>query len=100
MGLPSSSGAVLLPAIRTLISVPAGIEVMPFGPFLFWTTAGSSIWTLALTTAGWALGSQWSRVLGFIRPVQGIISNLLVLLLLAGMVWLGLRSWRRRRGAP
>ncbi|HCA61726.1 MAG TPA: alkaline phosphatase, partial [Synechococcales bacterium UBA8647] len=40
--------------IRTLISVPAGIELMPFVPFLLWTTAGSLIWTLLLTLAGFA----------------------------------------------
>ncbi len=89
----------LLPAIRTLISVPAGIEMMPFGPFLFWTTAGSLIWNLALTTAGWALGSNWNRVLGFIKPVEGLVNKLLLLAILAVVVWLGLRVWRRRRDA-
>ena len=87
----------LLPAIRTLISVPAGIEMMPFGPFLFWTTAGSLIWNLALTAGGWALGSNWSRVAGFIKPLEAAVYQLLVLLLLATLVWLGLRVWRRRR---
>ena len=33
----------LLPGIRTLISVPAGVELMPITPFLIWTTAGSLI---------------------------------------------------------
>jgi len=47
----------LVPGIRTLISVPAGIELMPFTPFLIWTTAGSLIWTLLLTIAGVALGA-------------------------------------------
>lgn len=87
----------LLPAIRTLISVPAGIEMMPFGPFLCWTTAGSLIWNLALTTGGWALGRNWSRVAGFLEPVEAVVQQLLVLMLLAMLVWLGLRVWRRRR---
>jgi len=89
----------LIPAIRTLISVPAGIEMMPFGPFLFWTTAGSLIWNLALTAAGWALGSNWNRVLGFIKPVEGLVNKLLLLAILAVVGWLGLRVWRRRRDA-
>lgn len=36
----------LVPAIRTLISVPAGIAQMPFASFAFYTLAGSAIWTL------------------------------------------------------
>ena len=86
----------LIPAIRTLISVPAGIELMPFPSFLIWTTAGSLIWTVALTTAGWLLGSRWSEVLQAIKPVEGVVNKLLALVLLAVVVWLGLRIWRRR----
>jgi membrane protein DedA with SNARE-associated domain len=86
----------LIPAIRTLISVPAGVELMPFGPFLFWTTAGSLIWNLALTAAGWLLGSRWHEVLGFIKPFEGLVNKLLALLIVGVVVWLGLRIWRRR----
>jgi membrane protein DedA with SNARE-associated domain len=87
----------LIPAIRTLISVPAGIELMPFGPFLFWTTAGSLVWNLALTAAGWALGSNWTQVLAFIKPIEGLVNKVVVLLVLGVVVWLGLRLWRRRQ---
>lgn len=87
----------LIPAIRTLISVPAGIEMMPFGPFLFWTTAGSLIWNLALTAAGWSLGSNWDRVLTFIKPVEGVVNKLLALLIAAVVIGLGLRLWKRRQ---
>jgi len=88
----------LIPAIRTLISVPAGVELMPFGSFLFWTTAGSLIWNLALTAAGWALGSHWDQVLLWVKPVEGIVNKLIALALLTVLAWLGLRIWRRRQG--
>jgi len=87
----------LIPAIRTLISVPAGVELMPFGSFLFWTTAGSLIWNLALTAAGWALGSHWDQVLLWVKPEEGIINKLIALALLTVLAWLGLRIWRRRQ---
>jgi len=87
----------LIPAIRTLISVPAGVELMPFGSFLFWTTAGSLIWNLALTAAGWALGSHWDQVLLWVKPVEGIVNKLIALALLTVLAWLGLRIWRRRQ---
>jgi membrane protein DedA with SNARE-associated domain len=69
--------------------------MMPLGPFLIWTTAGSLIWTVALTTAGWLLGSRWNEVLVSIKPVEGVVYKVLALALLALMVWLGLRIWRR-----
>lgn len=86
----------LVPGIRTLISVPAGIELMPFGPFLIWTTAGSLIWTLLLTLAGLGLGESYSNVKLWIDPVSKVVKVGLVMAVLFALVWLGLRIWRRR----
>ena len=87
----------LVPGIRTLISVPAGIEMMPFAPFLVWTTAGSLIWTLLLTLAGLLLGESWDKAADWIEPVSQIVKYGLVIALLATGIWLGLRIWRRRQ---
>ena len=89
----------LLPGIRTLISVPAGIELMPLVPFLLWTTAGSLIWTLLLTLAGFALGEGYSNVEVWIEPVSKIIKVGLVVGAVAVAVWVGLRIWRPRHTA-
>jgi membrane protein DedA with SNARE-associated domain len=86
----------LIPGIRTLISVPAGIEMMPFVPFLIWTTAGSLIWTLLLTVAGLLLGESYSNVEVWIEPVAKVIKVLLVAAVLGFGVWLGLRTWKKR----
>ncbi|KZR72042.1 Inner membrane protein YqjA [Prochlorococcus marinus str. MIT 1313] len=86
----------LVPGIRTLISVPAGIELMPFAPFLIWTTAGSLIWTLLLTLAGLGLGEGYSNVELWIDPVSKVVKGALVIAVLAAVMWLGLRIWRRR----
>jgi len=86
----------LIPGIRTLISVPAGIEMMPFVPFLIWTTAGSLIWTLLLTMAGLLLGESYSNVEVWIEPVAKVIKVLLVAAVLGFGVWLGLRTWKKR----
>ena len=88
-----------MPGIRTLISVPAGIELMPMAPFLIWTTAGSLIWTLLLTIAGMVLGEGYSNVEVWIDPVSKVIKVGLVVAVLAGGVWLALRIWRRRQSA-
>ena len=89
----------LVPGIRTLISVPAGIEMMPLAPFLIWTTAGSLIWTLLLTVAGLLLGESYSNVELWIEPVSKVIKVGLVITVVAVAVWLVLRIWRRRRSA-
>ena len=88
-----------MPGIRTLISVPAGIELMPMAPFLIWTTAGSLIWTLLLTIAGMVLGEGYSNVEVWIDPVSKVIKVGLVVAVLAGGIWLALRIWRRRQSS-
>ncbi len=86
----------LVPGIRTLISVPAGIELMPLTPFLIWTTAGSLIWTLLLTLAGMALGEGYTNVEVWIDPVAKVIKVLLVIAVAAAAISLGLRIWNKR----
>ena len=86
----------LVPGIRTLISVPAGIEMMPAVPFLIWTTAGSLIWTLLLTLAGLAMGKGYETVALWIEPVAKAVKVLLVIAVLAGVVWLAMRTWKKR----
>ncbi len=86
----------LVPGIRTLISVPAGIELMPLMPFILWTTAGSLIWTLFLTVAGFALGESYSNVELWIDPVSKGIKLILAVVFVSGLSWLFLRIWTRR----
>jgi membrane protein DedA with SNARE-associated domain len=60
----------LIPAIRTLISVPAGLAKMPLPQFLLFSTVGSLIWTGILTAAGYLLESQYERVADYVDPVS------------------------------
>jgi membrane protein DedA with SNARE-associated domain len=48
----------LLPAIRQLISIPAGISRMPLGSFTLWTGLGAGIWVTVLTAVGYVVGSR------------------------------------------
>ena len=86
----------LVPGVRTLISVPAGMELMPFTPFLLWTTGGSLIWVLILTLSGLALGSGYDNVELWLEPVAKAVKIILVIAALAFGSWLGLRAWRKR----
>jgi len=86
----------LVPGVRTLISVPAGMELMPLTPFLLWTTGGSLIWVLILTLSGFALGNAYTNVELWLEPVAKAVKIILVIAAIAFAFWLGLRVWRRR----
>ncbi|MCD2519092.1 DedA family protein [Massilia sp. G4R7] len=68
----------LIPAIRTLISVPAGLACMSLGQFLLYSTIGSLAWTGILTGAGFVLESNYEQVGKYVDPVsKGIFGILL-----------------------
>lgn len=63
----------LLPGVRSLISIPAGIRKMPLGTFLMYTTLGSAVWTAALAGLGAVLGSQFEQVDKYLNPVSYVV---------------------------
>jgi membrane protein DedA with SNARE-associated domain len=73
----------LVPILRTLVSIPAGIEMMPIRPFLLWTSLGSLTWNILLTTAGYFLGKNWRLVHSLLKPVTLFVAFALVVLLIA-----------------
>jgi membrane protein DedA with SNARE-associated domain len=84
----------LVPGVRTLISVPAGIELMPQPGFLAWTTAGSSVLVTALALAGQSLGENYSQVLAWMERITELVMRSALLL---GLVVLLVVLWRLRR---
>lgn len=60
----------LIPAVRTLISVPAGIAKMGLLTFLAWSTIGSLVWCSVLTGAGFVLESNFEAVEKYLDPVS------------------------------
>jgi membrane protein DedA with SNARE-associated domain len=83
----------LLPVVRTFISLPAGVAEMPVGKFTAYTFAGCLPWTFALAGVGYALGSKWTTVEKYFRPI-GI---LFAVLIVAGLAWWLAKRYRDRR---
>ena len=84
----------LVPGVRSLISIPAGIDRMPLLRFCVFTTAGSLVWNAALILAGYELGEQWHVVEGYVGPV----SNVVYVLIGIAVVVVAARRLRHRLG--
>ncbi len=87
----------LVPGVRTLISLPAGISGMPLAPFLLYSTLGTTLWVGLLTYLGFVLGDNYDLVDEYLGPVSKIVLGLLVV---AFIVWVVLKKQKskRRRG--
>ena len=54
-GAASTFFGRLVPAVRQLISIPAGLSGMKLGPFLLYTTLGAGLWNVVLALIGYAI---------------------------------------------
>jgi membrane protein DedA with SNARE-associated domain len=79
--------ARVLPTVRTLVSVPAGLLDMRFRNFVVASTAGTAIWTTILATAGYRLRENFTDIERVIEPV----SNAVLVTLVAAYLWRLLR---------
>lgn len=85
----------LIPLIRSLISIPAGMSNMKFGLFLLFTTVGTLIWNTILVSVGAAVGDNWESIVG----VMDVYSNIVyVLIVIAGLavIWWYLQFRKKR----
>ena len=74
--------ARMLPTLRSLISIPAGLFGMTFRRFMIFSTIGTAGWTAALACAGYFLGSQFDDVEKWLGPVSTIVIAGIVLTVL------------------
>ena len=72
----------LVPGIRTLISVPAGIELMPLRKFLIWTTFGSLIWVALLSYAGFLFAENYPIIETYLNQIKFFVKPILILIFL------------------
>lgn len=77
-----------VPLIRSIVSVPAGFQRMPFVRFTVLSALGSLVWNTALIGAGAVLGDRWHRVGDVMGLFQGAV-------IVAGAAGIGFLLWQR-----
>ena len=82
----------LVPGVRTLISLPAGINNMPLIPFTLYSTLGTTIWVTFLTFLGYKLGDNYELVDQYLGPVSKIVLAIIVIFFI---LWVVRKQMRR-----
>lgn len=85
----------MIPLVRSLISIPAGMSGMKFGVFMLFTTIGTLGWNVLLVLLGAALGESWEDIAGII----GTYSSVVYAIIAAGLLLLGFLYYRKRLNA-
>ena len=85
----------LVPGIRTLISVPAGMELMPLKKFLVWTTLGSLIWIVLLTYAGYIFGENYQVIESYLNQIKYIVKPILILIITYFLIKFIMRLYKK-----
>lgn len=71
----------ILPAIRTFISLPAGIARMNLVKFLIYTAVGSVFWSGVLTYVGFTLGNSWEKIQNILHPISYIVAAIVLVII-------------------
>jgi membrane protein DedA with SNARE-associated domain len=82
----------LVPVVRSLVSIPAGLRRMPLGRFVVYTASGSAIWNGVLVGLGWTAGDQWHKVEEYVSYLEYAVLAAIVLGAVAFV-------WRRRQAS-
>ena len=81
----------MIPGIRSLLSLPAGMSEMPLPSFLIYSAIGSGLWATLLAGAGYLLGNNYEVVEQYVGPIG---TGVVALLVVSSVVWI---VWRRRQ---
>lgn len=95
-GKPSIFFGRLIPGVRSLISIPAGLDRMNLVAFGLWTTLGSGIWNAILIYLGFILGENWEKATGYADTYSNVIYAILALIVLGFLVFFIRRAIKER----
>lgn len=84
----------MVPIVRSLVSIPAGIAEMKLGRFGLYTAIGTGLWSFVLALAGYLLGHSWPVVSEWISRYEKVVLGLVVVVVVA---FIARRLWQRNR---
>ena len=84
----------LVPGVRSLISIPAGLHCMPLATFLLYTAAGTAIWAGVLAYLGRLLGANYGRVEKWLGPATYVVIGAIVVAYVVRVVRLRRKAHR------
>ncbi len=79
-----------IPAVRQLISIPAGMFAMPYGKFILYTTIGAGIWNGVLLFVGYIAGKNEDQV-------KALLSNSTLVIFIFLATILSIYVWKFRK---
>lgn len=82
----------MIPAVRSLISIPAGMSRMPFWKFMAYSGLGTVIWTTFLACVGYFFGNNTELMHQIFSQVAYVIISIVVMIL----AWVGYRFYKRK----
>jgi membrane protein DedA with SNARE-associated domain len=85
----------VIPVVRSLVSVPAGVERMPLWRFVLYTIIGSGVYNLVLIGLGYVLGSRWQTV----EQYSNYLNYAIYAAILVAVGLFALKRVRRRRAS-
>ncbi|MDY5785140.1 MULTISPECIES: DedA family protein [unclassified Corynebacterium] len=88
----------LIPGVRSLISIPAGLDRMNLITFGLWTTFGSALWNALLITLGFYLGENWHVVEDYVNTYSNVVYAIIALILLGALFYFIRRAYVERAG--
>jgi membrane protein DedA with SNARE-associated domain len=87
----------LVPGLRSVISLPAGVAKMPLARFLFYTTLGTVVWNTLLAAGGVLLGNNWSQMMDFVDRFKYVVLPIIAVLII---VWLVRQRFAKPEDKP
>ena len=94
-GMVATITGRLIPGIRHLISIPAGLAKMHYGWFLLYTTLGAGVWNCILAALGWYLHAI---VPDKILEYGDYIKYTIIALVILAIVYFAIRHWLKKKG--
>jgi membrane protein DedA with SNARE-associated domain len=86
----------MVPLLRSLISVPAGMSNMKMPLFLLFTLLGTAIWNTLLIVIGAKLGENWTQILSYTEVYSDIIYAVGAIAFLAVLIFFGRRIFYKK----